>query len=276
MARINIEDSIFKDGRFQDLSIAMGSRHAALGAVVEAFIIAQQFYLNSETNRMIPINEWRRRKASDLIIDHGLAEIRGEYIYVCGSEAQFAWLLQASNAGKSKSMKKMESLKNARNMRKNSSKPLNGTERTLNGTEALTPTLTLTLTQSHTQPHTLSKKSISTVVEKTTPVATDSSRSGLILFDNERELIGAIPERTKARWSELYPDEPFIHREVLKAFNWCENNAKRKPKTMRGWVQFLSIWFERGWPKHQKEIKAAVPSGFSQSEFEAMIEGKIR
>lgn len=102
MARINIEDSLFKDGRFIDLAIAMGSRHAALGAVIEAFMLAQEFYLNTSTDRMIPLTEWNRRKAVGLVIDVGLAELKGkdkDLIYVCGAEKQFAWLLQRQDAG---------------------------------------------------------------------------------------------------------------------------------------------------------------------------------
>lgn len=102
MSRINIEDSLFKDGAFLDLAIAMSSRHAALGAVVEAFIIAQEFYLNEETNRLIPLTEWNRRKAVGLVIECGFAELRGEnkdFVYVRGSEKQFAWLLQRQEAG---------------------------------------------------------------------------------------------------------------------------------------------------------------------------------
>lgn len=102
MARINIEDSLFKDGPYLDLIIKIGSRHAALGAFVEACIIAQEFYLNEETERMIPLSEWKRRKAVDYIIDVGLAELKGnqnQYVYLRGSEKQFAWLLQRKNAG---------------------------------------------------------------------------------------------------------------------------------------------------------------------------------
>lgn len=99
MARINVEDSLFKDGRFIELMISMGSRHAALGAVVEAFMLAQEFYLSTETNRLIPLSEWKRRKAVDLIIECGLAEIHGDFVYVCGSEKQFGWLIQRQFAG---------------------------------------------------------------------------------------------------------------------------------------------------------------------------------
>lgn len=119
MARINIEKSLFSDGAFLDLVEKMG-RHAALGAAVEAFIIAQEFYLNLETERMIPITEWNRRKAVGFIIDVGLAELRGnnnEYVYVRGSENQFKWLIQrqeaGSKGGRPKSEKPSDQIKEA-------------------------------------------------------------------------------------------------------------------------------------------------------------------
>lgn len=106
MARINIEDSLFKDVRFTSLMISLQSRHAAIGAIVDAFIIAQDFFLIEAYNRMIPISEWKRRGALDQVIACGLAEIRGEFVYVCGSEKQFAWLIQRKNAGKSGGLSK--------------------------------------------------------------------------------------------------------------------------------------------------------------------------
>lgn len=68
MARINLKDSLFTDGRYQNLIISMGNRHAALGAVVDAFILAQKFYLNLESDRLIPLTEWKRRQAEDKVI----------------------------------------------------------------------------------------------------------------------------------------------------------------------------------------------------------------
>lgn len=100
MARINIEDSLFKDSRFVELTLKLGDRHRALGAVLEAFMVAQEFYLDLTTNRMIPLKEWKKRKLCDAVMDSGLAELRdGELIYVSGSEKQFAWLIQCQSAG---------------------------------------------------------------------------------------------------------------------------------------------------------------------------------
>ena len=99
MARINIEDSIFKDTRFFDLSLKLGSKRTALGALVEAFILAQQYFLKS-SDHLIPLEKWKEQKISDELIEVGLAEMVDDGIYVKGSKEQFGWLKQKSEAGK--------------------------------------------------------------------------------------------------------------------------------------------------------------------------------
>lgn len=100
MARINIEDSLFKDARFINLCIFYGNRTKALGSICWAFIVAQRFYLDTENERLIPISEWKRQECDDKLIEFGLAELRPNGIYVSGSENQFAWLIQKQEAGK--------------------------------------------------------------------------------------------------------------------------------------------------------------------------------
>jgi hypothetical protein len=106
MARINIEDSLFRDGRFLDLIIKAGDKDKALGMLVRAFIVAQAHYLTDVSEcladasaRLIPLNDWKKQGCSDLLIEVGLAEQRGSYIYVSGSERQFKWLIQKQKAG---------------------------------------------------------------------------------------------------------------------------------------------------------------------------------
>jgi len=100
MARINIEDSLFKDDRFTDLVIKLQSRTMALGALVEAFILAQKFYLATASDRLIPHAEWARLKHGQDLIECGLAESFEGGVYVRGSENQFSWLIQRQEAGR--------------------------------------------------------------------------------------------------------------------------------------------------------------------------------
>lgn len=86
------------------------------------------------------------------------------------------------------------------------------------------------------------------------------SPTELVDLKSEAEVLNAVPDKTKARWVALYPDADFLRREALKAFNWYENNPKKRPKTIRGWSAALSSWFERGWRYHVKTIEANAGS----------------
>lgn len=136
MARINIEDSLFRDGRWMDLLIKTGCKHKALGMVAGAWMIAQQTWLE---HGCIPVKDWD--VSLDPLIDVGLAERRSDKsVYVRGSEEAFAWLSQKSVNGQRISEKKLSQLANARSKRwaNTSEDSLNGSERNLNGSEALT------------------------------------------------------------------------------------------------------------------------------------------
>ncbi len=128
MARINIEDSLFKENAFINLAIKLGSRRAALGALVEAWILAQRHFLTTVNDRLVPFNEWERESIASEIIDVGLAERRENGIYLLGSEDQFGWLIQRSEAGKAsasaKKAKKESTTVNDRSTFVNGSQPL--------------------------------------------------------------------------------------------------------------------------------------------------------
>lgn len=98
MARINIDDSIFTDTRFLKLVVHLGSMPAALGHLCHAWIVAQRYYLTE--SRMIPRTAWDAQELHGALIDVGLAEVVGDHVRMKGSDAQFAWLLQRSNAGR--------------------------------------------------------------------------------------------------------------------------------------------------------------------------------
>ncbi len=98
MARINIEDSLYQDTRFIDLYIKLNSVEMALGCMVRAWSLAQKWYLTE--SRMIPIQEWKKHKINQEIINSGMAEIIGDFVRVAGADDQFAWLAQKVEAGR--------------------------------------------------------------------------------------------------------------------------------------------------------------------------------
>lgn len=128
MARINVEDSIYKDARFIDLLISLGSKESAIGALVIAWSVAQEYFLKN--GGKIPLSKWSQQKLKNEIIDCGLASIvDGEFVYLSGTENQFAWLKTASNKGaKSGEARRLKSLKKKTNTVEPSSTQLNPVE----------------------------------------------------------------------------------------------------------------------------------------------------
>lgn len=98
MARINIEDSIYKDSRFIKLVLKTGDLEKALGALVRAWTIAQKWYLSP--HRMIPKKVWYDSEINPHILEVGLAEIIDDFVRVRGADEQFVWLKQRQDAGR--------------------------------------------------------------------------------------------------------------------------------------------------------------------------------
>jgi hypothetical protein len=156
MARINVDDDLFTDVRFEKLIDNLGDKHTATGLMVDAWRTAQKYWMNDK--ELVPIKIWslggdRFQK----LIEFCLAEIRDSGVYVAGSEKQFSWLLQKKEAGKQSAKSRKDKFGTAQPMSNDvqtkseqSSNvvtiPLNEIP---NGPEplTLTPTLTPTLTQ---------------------------------------------------------------------------------------------------------------------------------
>ena len=127
MARINIEESIHTDIKFDRLKLELGSREMAMGTLVYAWILAQKWWKSPE--RLIPLDEWKRSlSGGKLLIDCGFAEIRQDRVYVRGSEKQFKWLQQRIAAGKKGG--KAKKSKNAEIIKESLKRPLSKTKQT--------------------------------------------------------------------------------------------------------------------------------------------------
>lgn len=99
MARINLEDSLHKDSRFVKLCIKFGSRRTALGAIVEAWMLADSYVDPSNPRALIPKEDWQSHEIANEIIEVGLASIEDEKIYIRGAEKHFKWKVQRQLAG---------------------------------------------------------------------------------------------------------------------------------------------------------------------------------
>lgn len=106
MARTNVEDRLYIDSRFTRLCIKLGNRHQALGACVDAFRLAQDYWFPGR--RPIPLHVWERQGMENALIEVGFAEKKEDGIYISGSETQFAWLFKSQSGGKKSGLEIIE------------------------------------------------------------------------------------------------------------------------------------------------------------------------
>lgn len=130
MPRINIEDKLMIDPRFVMACIKLGDRELAMGIALNFFQCAQKFYVPKKSP--IPNKIYDQLRASELWLEVGLAKRVKRGTYICGSKANFAWLIQCHEAAS----KSVESRKKKANDRLTSVQPL-------------TPTLPLTHAKIH-------------------------------------------------------------------------------------------------------------------------------
>lgn len=129
MARINIEDSLYKDKRWEKLLIKTGDSRIAKGAILEAFTLAQEHFQNASTEGLIPFRDWEISDMHPALLDSGVAEKREKGIYVMGMKTNFVWLEQKSNAGR----KSAETRKAKLNEAERNSTDVNGCSTDVNG-----------------------------------------------------------------------------------------------------------------------------------------------
>src|SRR3990167_1359595 len=98
MARINIEESIWKDFRFLELVKKSNSTDEAIGSLVRCWSVAQRYWYPNK--QPIPKDVWDREQLSNALIDCGLAYVEQCSIYVRGCSTQFQWIFDKSEAGK--------------------------------------------------------------------------------------------------------------------------------------------------------------------------------
>jgi hypothetical protein len=130
VARINVDDKLFRDKRYERLLLITGDGRIAKGAVLEAFMLAQEYFQNSDTEGLIPFDAWESNDMHEGLIKSGCATVQEKGIYVMGSRSQFTWIAQKAEAGASASDKKLTALSENRKKRwSKGEKDQNGTER---------------------------------------------------------------------------------------------------------------------------------------------------
>lgn len=97
MPRINIDDKLWSDARFDALKNIVGNELIAIGMVVKSFRIAQEYWKTD--TRLIPVQIWEMYNFSAME-RVGLAEKHDGGVYIKGSNEQFYWLKKKQDAGK--------------------------------------------------------------------------------------------------------------------------------------------------------------------------------
>ncbi len=250
MARLNIEDSLFGDERFLDLTLDLGDKDTAAGLMLYAWRLAQKHWLE---HKSIPKNAWPDR--FNILIKFGLAkQLESGNFYICGSKDQFLWLERQSSAGKASANKRRLptdlSTENTPIVPDPTAVNLGSTS------EYLSEALTLSLSQERE------------VLLRNTPASPKISASRkhyvkqTLFIGSEKDIQEIIPENVIQRWIGLYPAVEFIPREFTKAVVWLSANPQKNNKTRRGWIVFFSGWLDRGWSSRQKGLPSvkAVPA----------------
>lgn len=98
MVRINVENMLWSDHRFQKLLIAVGDRHKSIGLAVDLWVLAQKYWIPNKLP--IPHHEFEKSGLPLVLIECGLAESREDGIYAKGAEEHFAWWFKKQGAGK--------------------------------------------------------------------------------------------------------------------------------------------------------------------------------
>lgn len=219
LARINVEDGLFKDARFFDLVISLGSKTMALGACVEAWIVAQKFW--KMTKNGIPKPEWKIQKLNDALIQTGLAEDRGDFIYVRGSAAHFAWLDKNAESGIT------GGINSGKARRETIEEKLKRNE--ANASE--TNPLTLTLTHTHKEEEYMSPAAQSALADTQNHKLVEIWNQECGTLPKVRILSNQRGRKAKAAWSR-HPSEEFWIQVIarIRASPFCTGSSDR------GWV----------------------------------------
>lgn len=104
------------------------------------------------------------------------------------------------------------------------------------------------------------------------------AKNTFVNFTTKEKLVESLPANSLNRWHEIYQDKEFIEREITKAFGYYENNKKKAPKSLKGWVNALSSWLERSWVYRGKHQQPSA-SGFispNSPEYWSTLKEKVK
>ncbi len=152
MARLNIEDELFKDQRFFDLGFKLGDRFKAIGCLVALWSLGQEYWKKDRS--LIPKEKWEQQRLPYALVEVGFVEEKEHGFYVKGSKDYFDWLRIRAENGKKGGKKSGET-------RSSDNSNLEGSKPKQSEANASKPNpLTLTHTLAHVHDNSLAKNSL--------------------------------------------------------------------------------------------------------------------
>lgn len=102
MANLDLKEKFLKSPELFALSKKLGSRRAALGAVVEFWEVAQEFWCRGDHGQLIPEATFALYEFPEELFDPmvNVAQRREGGIYAVGSEEMFDWIRERRAAGR--------------------------------------------------------------------------------------------------------------------------------------------------------------------------------
>jgi len=88
----------------------------------------------------------------------------------------------------------------------------------------------------------------------------ESSHPTQVLYESPRELRAAVPIQTWEIWKRSYPDEAWLEKELVRAFDHHVLDPAQTPRTKGKWLQKLDTWFSIGW-ESRRNLKAVPKTG---------------
>lgn len=214
MWRINIENRFFSDQRFLALTAKIGSAQTAIGVMVQAWVLAQEFWIPNKHN--VPTKRFKLIPHFREIIAVGFAYEDGDFVYICGANEHFEWWFKRRDAGKvGGNMRHLNSLKKISSKAKQTQ-----------------PSYSYSYSKERKEEYSSerSNEHFRTIV---------GFESFLEIF-NERKISLKLQER----WTQAFPDIPWIAQEINKALAWEAANPTRRKKNFGA---FVTRWMTKGW-----------------------------
>ena len=111
MGCVNFEVAVFEDPRFYKLVALCGNDlDTACGVLIRSWTLARRWW--KSPSKMIPLPEWQKHGIRPAVIESGMAEVRGDFVYVRGSQDRMNYLDVYTESGRKGGKRSAEVRKN--------------------------------------------------------------------------------------------------------------------------------------------------------------------